>query len=274
MQTQFYISHDDQQSGPFELSQIESMVKGGKFTPTDYIYLDAQKDWVTIAAYGPLMEKLKNWHPEKKPVTLKAEPAAAVQSSANEAHEPSDEWYILKGENKFGPFSYFDLIRSLQEKSIFEYDYVWRPGFDSWYRIAELDLFSPAAIKKLKDSKMPELSEIFFRRRHSRVKYGASILVHDNAKVLKGQSVEISVGGAGIIVQDTLLQVAQTLFLHFKPGDGVPPFNAVCEIVSKSAVKDASAPNAFKYGVKFKRINAQTQKTLHEFAAAKSTKAA
>src|SRR5690606_38372739 len=112
-----------------------------------------------------------------------------------------------------------------------------------------------ASIKKLKSTLMPEINEVFFRRRHRRVKYGGTILVHDNKSVWKGQGVEISAGGAGVIMENSMIVPGQTLYLHFKPGDGVPPFNAVCEVVSKrfvEGVKDKNAP--IRYGLKFKNI--------------------
>ena len=114
---------------------------------------------------------------------------------------------------------------------------------------------------------LPEVSQIFFRRRHKRVQYGGTILVHDNKKVWKGQAVEISEGGAGVVMDNSLIVPGQELFLHFKPGDGVPPFNAVCEVVSKQyvfGVKDPKAP--MKYGLKFKDLSNDTQKAIKEYS--------
>src|SRR5690606_16669920 len=90
------------------------------------------------------------------------------------------EWYVLKGENKFGPFSYTDVVKMLQQGVVFEFDFAWHSGLTNWERIAELPAFAKENIRKLKDTLMPEISEVFFRRRHRRVKYGGTILIHDN----------------------------------------------------------------------------------------------
>ena len=77
---------------------------------------------------------------------------------------------------------------------------------------------------------------------------------------------EVSEGGAGVVMENAMLVPGQELYLHFKPGDGVPPFNAICEVVSKEFVKDLrdrSAP--IKYGLKFKSLSSETQKFLKDY---------
>lgn len=170
-------------------------------------------------------------------------------------------------ENKFGPFSYPDVLKMLQQKVVFEFDFAWHPGLSTWVRIADLDPFKPDNIGKMKETLMPEISEVFFRRRHRRVRYGGTILVHDNKSVWKGKGVEISAGGAGVVMENAMVVPGQTLYLHFKPGDGVPPFNAICEVVSKQYVEGVKEKNApIRYGLKFTSISPTTQKFLQEFA--------
>ena len=36
----------------------------------------------------------------------------------------TSEWFVLKGDNKFGPFSYVDLYQNASTKANFESDYV------------------------------------------------------------------------------------------------------------------------------------------------------
>ncbi len=175
------------------------------------------------------------------------------------------EWFILKGDNRFGPFSHMEVVKLLQEKSIFEYDYAWNKEMKSWARIAELSMFHPDEIRRLRDTDLPEVNEAFFRRRHARVNYGASVLVHDNQRVWKGQSVEISAGGAGVVLEGAQFVPGQRVFLHFKPGDGVPPFNAVCEIVNKKFKVENDPDAPVQYGLRFIQISRSVQKELDEF---------
>ena len=189
----------------------------------------------------------------------------APQFSPEQAMET--EWYVLKGENKLGPFAYTDVLKMLQQKIVFEFDFAWHPGLATWKRIAELPAFHASNISKIKETLMPEISEVFFRRKHRRIEFDGSVLVHNNAKVWKGQGVEISAGGVGVVIENAMLVPGDEVIVHFKPAANFPAFNASCEIVSKKFVeglKDKNAP--VKYGLKFTGINKQMQEMLQGFA--------
>lgn len=302
MQKQFYLSRNGKELGPWNLGQIYELVKSGQLEAGDYIFDDGKQDWVPIHDYAPLAEFLGNStnraivETPSTPVESKVTSAKRSNSNShetntsndshnNENHKendnhgehhansesrtttnPDDEWYVLKWDNRYGPFAMVDVVKMLQDKSVFEFDYVWKPGFESWTRIAELPQFAADQIRGLKSSKMPELSEVFFRRRHARTKYNGSIVIHDNHGVWKGESFEVSEGGAGVIINNALLLPGQKLFLHFKPGDGVPSFNATCEVVSKKYIKGVKNKEApICYGVKFIEINGEIQKALREY---------
>lgn len=177
------------------------------------------------------------------------------------------EWYILKWDNKYGPFSYVEVVKMLQGKSVFEFDYIWRNGQDNWRRIAEVEDFNSEKIVELfKQKEDPAVKDSFFRRRHERTSFNGSIIIHDNDKVWKGEAIEISEGGAGIVMQNSLIKPGEKVFLHVKPGDNVPPFNAICEVVSKKYSKDVSGRDApVKYGVKFLKIHSAHLDSIKEY---------
>ncbi len=260
MQTQFYVYINGQQEGPFSVKEVEHKLKAGDMAPSDFIYVEDKADWISIVDFGPLTDLAKKASPKI------AKPAKAVEE------KPSDdltdqEWYTLKGENRYGPFAFADLIRMLQEKSLFEYEYVWRSGMPTWQRVAEVEEFKADKIRDLKNSGERGVSELFFRRRHKRAKLDGSIIIHNNKQVWKGQSIEISAGGAGLVIENSMIVPGQTLFLHFKPGEGVPPFNAVCEVVSKRFLKGIKhKEQSIHYGVKFTNIGDKAQGIVSEFA--------
>ncbi len=172
------------------------------------------------------------------------------------------EWFVLRDENKFGPFSFHEILQMLQTKEIFEYDYVWNKAeLESWKLVSEIPSFASEKIKGLRPAGQPQVEEVFFRRRHARAKYGASILIHNNKEVWRGQSLELSSGGAGLILNTDSIQNGDSLFLHFKAGDGVPPFNATCRIVSKKTINGSSV----RYGVKFTNISVVIQTAIKKF---------
>lgn len=284
MSQKFYVSHNGEQLGPYSFEEIVAKVNQGVLTIMDYLYDEAKQDWVGFVEHQELLQNIKEAKPKAPPkkeetselhetsaqnvAFLQAEKKAREVTSTQENQQNiMAEWYILKGENKFGPFAFTDVIKMLQQKLIFEFDYVWKKGMKAWVRIADMTAFQFENIKKLQETLMPEIQEIFFRRRHRRVKYGATILVHDNQSVWKGKSVEISQGGAGIIMDNAMIVPGQKLYLHFKPGDGVPPFNAVCEVVSKKYDENVKEKNAsVLYGVKFTNISEDAQGRLREYA--------
>src|SRR6187455_241918 len=95
-------------------------------------------------------------------------PESKPEKTEEEGGEGSEVWFILKGDDQSGPYSFNDLIKMLQDKTLFEFDYIWRAGQDSWKRVAEVAEFTPDGIKSLKQSKMSAISNIFFRRRFKR----------------------------------------------------------------------------------------------------------
>lgn len=175
--------------------------------------------------------------------------------------EDSQSWYVLKGENKYGPFSYAEMVKMACEDSIHEHDYIWTKGMAKWEKIAMVKQFSSHEMKRFLNSQEAKQEQNKNqRRKHVRSKYGASLLVHNNKRVWKGESLEISAGGAHLVFDSQHFNIGDTLFLHFKPGDGVPPFNAICSVVTQRKEN-----NKTSYGVKFTNINSNIQKEISEF---------
>jgi hypothetical protein len=278
MQQLFYVAHMGEQKGPYSLDEIIKLIQSSELDLQDYLYDEAAQDWVVLMAYPALGERIKAMKPSAPPKTAQKEEtpvAGAVAGPDGNIDVKTIEWYMLKGERKFGPFTYVELVKMLQDKSLYEFDYVWHAGLQTWHRIAELNEFTPESIRKLKSLTVSNLTEVFFRRRHARVAYGGSLLVHDNAKVWKGTSVEIGAGGASIIVDNADFETGQKIYLHFKPADGLPPFNATCEIVLKKPVVGSERGPSAHYGLKFIEINQNMQKSIRDFAEKKKrTKAA
>ncbi|MCB0407000.1 MAG: DUF4339 domain-containing protein, partial [Bdellovibrionales bacterium] len=180
--SQYHISHNGEQLGPFGLPEILEKVKASEFTLMDFIYDESKSDWVLLMEFAPLAEKLKDFKPKAPPKVAQNSPVPdkevqqavqQVQVKAGHSEPMADhlvtEWYILKGENKFGPFAFTDIIKMLQQKVVFEFDFAWHPGLSTWKRVAELEAFNAENIQKLKTTLMPEIEDVFYRRRHRRV---------------------------------------------------------------------------------------------------------
>jgi hypothetical protein len=249
MTVKFIIHHLGSQKGPWAIDEIVKKLEKKELEWTDYVFDEQKRDWVMMLDHAVFADHFRKWR----------QPVAGID---NKPPESSADWYVLRDENKYGPFLYLELIKMLQEKKVLEFDYVWnRSKMESWKRISEVEDFHEDQIRELKEAGGADLKDVFFRRRHGRANYGASILLHNNKEVWRGNSLEVSAGGAGLLIESGDIQVGQNLFLHFKAGDGVPPFNAVCTIVSKAAVKG----KMHRYGVRFTSISQSIQQAIKKF---------
>ncbi|MBC7420509.1 MAG: DUF4339 domain-containing protein [Bdellovibrio sp.] len=243
----FFIAHEGIQSGPFTLDDISSKLSQKNLQWNDYIYDEKNEDWILLLEF-PLLTSLFN-KSFKNPINV-LKPVINHQDPLRDR-----AWYILKQNNNYGPFSKGEMIQMLQSKTLFEFDFVWKQGLASWKRLSEVNDFQPEEVRKIFEVAAGE-TEIFFRRRHARSEYGCSLILHDRKKIFKGQSFEISAGGAGIIVDAMEFKMDQQLYLHFSPGGPVPAFNAICCVVSISGNK---------YGLRFMHIAAQTKDLITKY---------
>ena len=265
-QTRFYVFHKGEQSGPLSLQEIATRVRAQTLDLNDYLYDEAAADWIFLAAHMMLSPLLAG-------VTSSQTSAPAPQAEvATQIEGAPSEWFALRGDLRFGPFSFVEVIRLLQDKSLQDSDYVWHAGLKDWQTVSELPEFQPEAIRKLRDSGLSIRDEVFFRRRHARIPHNGSVLLHNNQKVFRGKGLEISAGGAGVVLETSALEVGKQVFLHFQPAAEIPSFNAVCEITSRRAVNSADVTAPTFYGVKFIKIESKTTKAIEALAARISAK--
>jgi c-di-GMP-binding flagellar brake protein YcgR len=153
----------------------------------------------------------------------------------------------------------------LQEKSIEEYDYLWNEKMANWMRVSDCEEFSHAKLQSLATNQNVAEKKVFFRRRFARATYSSSLIIHNNLRIWKGQSFQISAGGAGLTVENSNLVKGDEVYLHFKPSSKVPPFNAQCEVVTIHEVKNTKGNISQQIGVRFLKVNYSIQKVINEF---------
>jgi hypothetical protein len=245
----YFVCHDGANQGPFDKQDISRKLATGELAPADLLYLNEKDKWITISQ-----------HPDfkgSKPTLHALKTDLLVSEETNELKNKPHQWYVLKGKNRFGPFLYLDVIRMLQEKSVFGFDYIWRESFENWKRLAEVEDFQATKIKMLIEAD-EEIGGVVLRRRHLRFKYECPLVAHDNAQVWKGKTFELSEGGAGVTMENAMILPGHNVYIHFKPGPTSKPFNVLCEVVSKKysgQVKDKKS--TVMYSVKFINIHKQ-----------------
>lgn len=252
MSKHYYLSNNGTHIGPFAHDVVLMRINQGQTQWTDYVYDESAGEWLVLLEHPEFSSQGVKFPKKKQPTT-----------SVIKDEFKHKEWFILKEGANLGPFCYVDLVKMLQEKSIFEYDYVWNERMPDWKPLAELEDFKSDRIKAIQEASESEVAEVFFRRRHARARYAASIIVHNHKTVFKGKTFEISAGGAGVYIDTNSLNPGQSLFLHFQPGGGVPPFNAVCQIVSKQH----GGSDIVRYGIKFVTLSQSVRDSIKNYTA-------
>ena len=256
----YYIASHGQQQGPFTIEEIEDKLVQQKANWHDYIYDPKSQDWVLLMEYAPFTHLFNKSFETPIKSNLKSTETDPLKKRI---------WYVLKQNNNFGPFSKVELIQMLQGKTLNEYDFIWHEGMSSWKRLADVNKFTVQDVKSIfeknKSTLASDKNNIFYRRKFPRAKYDGQAIVHDKKKVYKTVGLEISEGGAGLLIEEGKFEVDQQIYLHFKPAQDVPSFNAICKIVSKKG-------NV--YGVQFVKIAAAAKSSIATFTGQKVIKKA
>lgn len=276
----YLVSHQGQEAGPFTLDEIVAKVRGKEIELFDYIFDESKQDWVLLMEHAELAQKLKSNKPPRPPqadakpaTTPEVKAAPKVEAAKPDLHLVSTgttpggehhnigEWFVLKGENKFGPFSYTDVVKMLQQKVVFPFDFIWHAGMEKWQRAAELPDFTEENIRKLFSESGKKKKDLFVERQHKRKKFDGRVIIHDNMTLWKGEGFEISKGGVGVTMKNSLVVPGQQVFVHFRGEGEFPAFNAVCEVVSKKFVNDATP---VQYGLRFLSLTQEVQDEFYK----------
>ena len=163
----------------------------------------------------------------------------------------ANEWFVLKGETQYGPYSYEETIRMLQNKHLFGFDYAWASHLTAWTPFADLHEFSVSRLSDLAQKNV--LENVFNRRQHERVLVNLPVYVHDQNKFWQGQAHNLSEGGALILMKNPTLLPGDLVHLHFRSRTLTETaFNVTAEILSKRLVKDRIQYNTgIHYAVRF-----------------------
>jgi hypothetical protein len=286
----YMVSHQGEAIGPISLDAVVSKVLARELELFDYIFDEAQQDWVLLMEFSPLADRLKSRKPPRPQVVKPAEkvqeekmPAGASVSPSMSVSQPTanlatpapisqpmsvpaprsdsahaiDEWYVLKGENRFGPFGYADVIKMLQQKVLFQFDYVWRVGLTGWRRLIEIEEFQPNTVRVLfEGNDKSKKDELFLARKFKRIPYKGPVIVHDNRLFWKGEGFEISQGGVGVKMGNSMVVPGQRVVVHLRKHGQWPALNAACEVVSKKFVSDGEP---VCYGLRFLSVSQEAK---------------
>lgn len=159
------------------------------------------------------------------------------------------QWFILKGEQKEGPYEYAQMIQMIQNSDVYEYNYVWASHLDNWTLIAELPEFSHDRMRNILISNAP-MKNVFKQRKHDRIDIEIPIFAHNKERLFEGKTTSISLGGASFLINDPLIYPGNQIIIHFENNN--EPFRVKAEVLRKSFVnKRINAKSSLHYAVRF-----------------------
>ncbi len=167
----------------------------------------------------------------------------------------SNQWFILRGDLKYGPYDYRSVLSMLQKGELFEYNYVWASHLENWTMLGDIQDFSKDRMCLL-IKEQSELADAFIERTGPRVQMEIPVYAHNNHSMFDGHTISLSENGALVLLNDPLLLPGQKVLLSFRSTEGNPqPFNVLCEIIRKNYSRQRlNVKSGLHYAVRFLQV--------------------
>ncbi len=167
----------------------------------------------------------------------------------------TDNWYVLRGEMKYGPYHYRSLLSMIQSGELQDYNYIWAPHLEAWTMVGDLPEFSKDRLCLLIGNKDPFAAE-FKERKFPRVNLIVPVFAHNGHNFFDGHTLSISENGALILLNDPLLLPSQKIVVHFRECDqNKESFNVEAEIIRKNFSKQRlNVKSGLHYAVRFLQV--------------------
>lgn len=168
---------------------------------------------------------------------------------------PIDNWYVLIGDQKYGPYDYKTMINMLQTNQLMDYNYVWAAHLEGWTQIHQLEDFSKDRFQLLLQKESDYLTA-FIKRDKPRIEVNIPLLGHNSIRFFDGKVTSISESGALCLLNTPLVQVGDQLKIHLKAKeDSAASFNIEAEVIRKNFSKQRlNSKSGLYYAIRFNDI--------------------
>lgn len=261
----FIVSQAGKAVGPFSQADLKKKLKAGELSYTDFLWQADQEAWRMLADYFA-----SDFPPPSEPppgVQVSGEKKLDRQFGGETftqdlgiSNEPI--WFLFRDNTKFGPYRYLELVRLLQTNACGPDDFIWKPGFDDWTRLRQVQEFEEPVLHKLVHLRNFGTEKVFIQRRFPRIPYESEVILHDEKRVVFGAARSLSEGGAFLEVAKTTHQKGDRIKIHFTPGKVAVPFNCIAEVTQVSK----GPPTG--YNVKFIYLEEDDRKRIAQYAEA------
>ncbi|MBC7419657.1 MAG: DUF4339 domain-containing protein [Bdellovibrio sp.] len=166
-----------------------------------------------------------------------------------------NNWYVLLGEQKYGPYDYKTMIHMMQSNQLMDYNYVWAEHLESWTPIHLLEEFSKDRFQLLLQKESAYLDS-FITRKNGRTDVKIPLLGHNTLRFFDGELLSVSENGALCLLNTPLVQVGDLLKLHIKANDeSEVAFNIEAEVIRKNFSKQRlNSKSGLHYAIRFNDV--------------------
>jgi hypothetical protein len=186
-----------------------------------------------------------------------------MSNSIGESSQNKNDWFVLIGDQKYGPYDYKTVIHMIQSNQLMDYNYVWASHLEAWTQIHQLDEFSKDRFQVLLQ-KESEFLGAFTKRSNPRAEINVPILGHNNIRFFDGSLVSVSEVGGLCLLNTPLIQVGDSLKLHIKSPQ--ISFNVEGEIIRKNFSKQRlNSKSGLYYAVRFHDIQTAGLKQIRHW---------
>lgn len=176
------------------------------------------------------------------------------------------DWYVLKAQQKFGPYSYEDMVNMKQNNQLYDFDYVWKSGFSVWMPVAQVEeLSSTRFLQWVKEN--PKNSNHLIQRQTQRILYKTPVSVHNNITMWKGHTNSLSINGSLVTMNNPFVLPGQDLHIHFESARSSDlAFSVTGEVIGKKYTTQRLKYNSpLQYVVRFKHKDAGAEFQIQEW---------
>lgn len=125
----YQIQVKGKQFGPFESTEIKSLVDNGKLGPMDFIRTEGQPNWIQASKVKGL--DFTYWEKEQTKIATPEKIKESPKSNPNINYE-TQLWYYSKSDKQFGPISFSKLRNLVSANQLLPTDMIWKEGMDKW----------------------------------------------------------------------------------------------------------------------------------------------
>lgn len=182
---------------------------------------------------------------------------------------PENDWFVLLGDQKYGPYNYKTMIEMLQSNQLMDYNHVWASHLESWTPINQLEEFSKERFQLLLQKESDYLNS-FIQRKSPRAEVNIPLIGHNSIRFFDGAVTSLSENGALCLLNSPLVQVGDNLKLHVKALDSSKmAFNIEAEVIRKNFSKQRlNSKSGLYYAIRFNDIQSVGLEQIKNFVAA------